>query len=78
MMDEKARRALIKLITEAENPALRDQILDRWADWQFHATEWDADKWGLPSSKAMKDDLACLRLRAKQDGSPIPEHWFVS
>jgi hypothetical protein len=78
MMHDKARDALVKKIGEAKTDQERDQLLATWYDWQFRATEWDADKWGLPSSRAMQDDLNCIRKRAEQDRTPVPEHWFAS
>lgn len=38
---------LANRLRETTEPATRDQLLDQWLDYRDHATDWDADQWGL-------------------------------
>lgn len=67
-MHQVARDALADKLRSARDPEARDRLLDQWADWQFRATEWDADQWGIPDA----DIGRALRAHAKLGGPRWP------
>lgn len=43
----------------ADRPEVMNQVLDEYLDCRDRATEWDADKWGIPTT-AMLTPLGSL------------------
>lgn len=39
-------------LRSATDPGARDELLDTWLQYRDHATEWDADQWGLAVDQA--------------------------